>query len=138
MLCGDGGNIILFQIRFKRNIFIYYSSLQYSKWIKQYFPCERLNKIGERHNKKNTESLNSTWKINLLRLWRGKCFSKVEFRSFDFFLSVRYKQKKYNTKENTKIEHLELLSLYFKYCVFLSLFWLCLTLRKNQHLWIWH
>ena len=53
-----------------------------SKWIKQYFPFKRPKKIyfscqinltiRERPNKKNIETLNSTWKVNILRFWCGK------------------------------------------------------------------
>ena len=36
---------------------------------------------GERPNKKNIESLNLTWKVNLLRLWRGKLIIEIKFET---------------------------------------------------------
>ena len=45
MLCGDGGKHYLVQIKFQRNDFIFYVSLQFFKLIKQYFQRERLDMI---------------------------------------------------------------------------------------------
>ena len=77
-LCGGGGqHYLVFNV-----IISFICILTISKWIKQYFPRKMLKKIcfscqinltsiGERLNKKNIESLNLTWKVNLLRLWHG-------------------------------------------------------------------